>query len=214
MRKLIFVLVGVILAVLAINANLILNDTFKKQELQAEISTLRPWWVAEGVSAWKALPTMDEKLRQALVLAVDIPESYWGKTRCYYNYFDLNDDGAREVLAVLIGPYTSGSGGNMAVLLTEKGGAWHLQQLMTLIHTPVLVSKEKTNGYCDLYVIRAGGGTEVEPVRLSYTREEGYTKVSNAPAVALPQKLEGTLLMANDLAKDLINGEWVSLEKK
>ena len=214
MKKVFVILIAIGLALLGINYNLIVQDKVEKVEIKGELSTLRPWWVPEGVTGWKAVETMDEELRQAIVTAADIPEDYLPKTRCYFNYYDLNADGRREALAVLIGPYTSGSGGNMAVLLTEKEQGWQLQQLMTLIHTPVLVSKEKSNGYYDLYVIRAGGGTEVEPVRLSYTKEEGYTRVSNAPAVAMPQKMEGTLLMANDLAKDLINGEWVSLEKK
>ena len=214
MRKMIIILIGLVLAVLAINSNIIMHTSAEKAELKPEISTMRPWWVPEGVVGWKAVKSMDEDLRQAIVLAVDIPEEYWANTRCYFNYFDLNDDGRREVIAVLIGPYTSGSGGNMAVLLTEKQGSWQLQQLMTLIHAPVLVTKEKTNGYYNLQVLRAGGGTEVEPVQLTYGEDGFYTRVSNAPAVEIKKNMEGTLLLNNDISKDMIDGGWLSLEKK
>ncbi len=214
MWKKIIILIALILAVLAVNSNIMVRDNVKKIDFKAEISTMRPWWVPEGVVGWLAVKELDEDLRQAIVTAADIPQDYWAKTRCYYNYVDLNDDGRREALAVLIGPYTSGSGGNMAVLLTEQKEGWQLQQLMTLIHTPVLVGESKTNGYRDLYVVRAGGGTEVEVVQLSYGKDGSYTMVSKAPVVKLSQQMMGTLLMDNDLAKDVVKGEWISLERK
>ena len=214
MRKVFVIVIALALGLLAINSNILVQDNVKKVEIKAEPSTLRPWWVPEGVEGWLAVKEMDEDVRQALIMAADIPQDYWAKTRCYYNYVDLNDDGRREVLAVLIGPYTSGSGGNMAVLLTEKKQGWQLQQLMTLIHTPILVSEQKTRGYKDLFVVRAGGGTEVEAVQLTYGEDGNYTLVSQATAAKLPQRMAGVLLMDNDLAKDMITGEWVNLEKK
>ena len=214
MRKVVIILIGLALALLAINSNLILHDNVERVEIKAELSKLRPWWVPEGVVGWRAVATMDEELRQAIVLGADVPQAYWAKTRCYYNYFDFNEDGRREVLAVLVGPYTTGSGGSMAVLLTEQEDRWQLQQLMTLIHAPVWVRTSKTNGYYDLVVLRAGGGAEVAPVSLTYGKDGRYTSVSTAKAMEVPKQGEGTLLLANDLGKDMLEGGWLTLEKK
>lgn len=68
-------------------------------------------WLPAGVEQVMAETEANPELEQAIIDYYEIPEESWGTTKYYYNYVDLNGDGKEEILAVVMGPYTSGSGG-------------------------------------------------------------------------------------------------------
>lgn len=69
-------------------------------------------WLPSDVRQVMAETEPLPELAKAIVEEYEIPEEYWEQTKYYYNYVDLNDDGCDEIFAVVMGPYTSGSGGD------------------------------------------------------------------------------------------------------
>ncbi|WP_349945119.1 hypothetical protein ABFV83_15600 [Lacrimispora sp. BS-2] len=106
----------------------------------------------EGISGMKAESKPLKELRDLIIEDMEVPEEYYETTNYFYNYIDLNDDGKDEIFVMVTGPYTSGSGGSSALLLSENGGKLHVVQEFTLINEPIIVSDKLENGYHELIV--------------------------------------------------------------
>lgn len=163
-------------------------------------------WLPAGATQMQSEIEPNEALKKAVIDYYEIPEESWGDTRYYYNYVDLDGDGTQEIFAVIIGMYTSGSGGDSALWCQEKDGGMEIRQAFTLIRTPILVT-EKTK---DLILERGGGGAPAEIVEL--TCKDGiYDNVSDAKAIANTDGIKGTAILCNDLAADMESGKYLTL---
>lgn len=127
-------------------------------------------------------------------------------TRYYYNTVDLNGDGANEIIAVLVGTETSGTGGSTALILEQGEASWLVKQKLTLVNPPIIVSENKTNDYRDLIVYRSGGGADEAYVALTYEDGE-YVSVNDAKAVEDMSKISGISIINNDLSTDVAEGK-------
>lgn len=67
--------------------------------------------------------------------------------------YDLNDDGNKEILVGLIGPYFCGSGGCSPYLLDNQG---NVITHFSVSDYPIVIDNNKTNGWKDLF-IRSNG---------------------------------------------------------
>ncbi len=67
--------------------------------------------------------------------------------------YDLNEDGKKEIFVSHTGPYFCGSGGCTITLLSPDGNK--ITQF-TVSRTPVIVSRERSNGWNDLLLESAG----------------------------------------------------------
>lgn len=67
--------------------------------------------------------------------------------------YDLNDDGKKEVLVALTGPYFCGSGGCSPLILDDKG---KVITQFSVSEYPIVVNTVKTKGWKDLYIYSAG----------------------------------------------------------
>lgn len=152
-------------------------------------------------------------LAQAIIKQYEIPEEEWGNTRYYYNYVDLNGDGTDEIFAVVIGAYTSGTGGDSALWVIPTADM-AIQQAFTLVRTPIIVTAEATNGQefgaKGLVMERAGGGAKAEYVMLTCADGQ-YTTVNDAQPVEDYEALTGTAIICNDLAADWESGNYLTL---
>lgn len=74
-----------------------------------------------------------------------------------YIYFqeDLNDDKKDEILVFLWGDNYSGTGGGTLMIFNNK---YDLISRSTVVNLPIIISKNKTNGYKDIMVKVEGGG--------------------------------------------------------
>ena len=100
------------------------------------------------------------ELAQFLISYYQIPEEYRGETRYYYNYVDLNEDGQREIFAVVIGEYTEVPFGDPAVILTEEEGSFAVIEDFAGVRTPIRISEMTTNGWHDIMYQEYGGDKE------------------------------------------------------
>ena len=166
-------------------------------------------WLPEGTEQKLAQTEHLPELAAAIGEAYGIPEEEWGGTRYYYEYVDLNDDGTDEILAVAVGMYTSGSGGDSAVLIQPVTGM-NVKQQFTLVRTPILVSDQTTDGAHDLIFLRGGGGSEPALVRLTCT-DGVYSNPADAEVLENLDGITGHAILCNDLAADLDSGTALTL---
>lgn len=152
----------------------------------------------DQITGMKSETAVNAELRDLIIDYYEIPEEYYGETKYYYNYVDLDNDGTNEIFAVVMGSYTSGTGGSSALWLTENAGKWHIKQDFTLINPPVIISDTMTNGVHDLVVPYYGGGAEGNYAILKYKDGE-YTWVSDSETVKDIDNITGTAILANDI---------------
>ncbi len=93
---------------------------------------------------------------------------------------DLNDDGKKETLFSMINPDYCGSGGCTLFLLSDKG---EFRGKVTVMDFPVGISKNKTNGWKDLYV-KSGK----QQVVLQFGEGEYTTNASMAKKASLEER--------------------------
>jgi predicted small lipoprotein YifL len=142
-----------------------------------------------------------------------IPEADRAKTYYEYNKVDLNGDGKQEIFAVAIGDYTSGTGGDSALIAAVNAdGSLTLKQTFTLVREPVIVSDHKTNGWNDLIFLQYGGGAK-ETYRLVTADKNGkYPNVGDGKALAKLGDVSGTSIVYNDLGADQADGIALTLQ--
>lgn len=171
-------------------------------------------WLPQNVEQVMSETEPNELLKQAIIDYYKIPKEFWEQTKYYYNYVDLNGDGTEEIFAVVMGSYTSGSGGDSALWCCEYEGKMQIYQAFTLVKTPVIVTKEATNGQeygaKGLIMQRSGGGAEAEIIQLTCT-DGVYTNVADAPVINNLDEMEGTAIICNNLIKDMENGSFLTL---
>ena len=166
-------------------------------------------WIPEGSQLRLARTEHDPDLAALIAETYGIPEESWESTRYYYDYVDLNDDGVEEILAVVMGMYTSGSGGDSALIIHPAAGMTVSQQF-TLVRAPILISDQMTNGAHDLIFLRSGGGSEPAFVRLTGT-DGIYTNPADAEVLSSLDGITGTAILCNDIAADLNSGNALTL---
>ena len=168
-------------------------------------------WLPAGVEQQKAETEPNEELQQLIAEYYEIPDYELADSRYYYNYVDLDSDGENEIFAVVVGSYTSGSGGFSALWCAQQDGRLAVKQAFTLVNMPVIVVDNEEGGPKDLILERSGGGAETEYVRLTCT-DGVYTNVSDAETVSDLEDVQGVAVLCNDLAEDMQSGNYLTLE--
>lgn len=154
-----------------------------------------------------------ETIRRAVIRDMGIPEEALRSTKYSYNYME-EEDGKREALVLLRGPWTSGTGGStLAILAPDKKDRWRVVQTLTLIHSPVIVVKGENRKPSALLVRRYGGGSR--PAWALLTRENGrFEGVNEGKEIEDISQYRGTAFFANDFILDKMTGRYRTLEGK
>ncbi|SHK38088.1 S-layer homology domain-containing protein [Desulforamulus aeronauticus] len=145
----------------------------------------------------------NKELEKAIIKELGLSEEEAKQTRYYYNYVDLNDDKTPEVFVQLMGLFTSGTGGDTGLVFLQKNQGFELLQKFTLIRNPIIISNEKTKGWHDIIIKISGGGVTPHYVSLKFDGEK-YPNTSDGEELK-NEKIEGTGLISNDIAKDFEN---------
>lgn len=142
-----------------------------------------------------------------------IPEEYLADTKYYYNNIDLNGDGNDEIFAVAIGMYTSGTGGDSAIIVSQEKGKLEVIQTLSLVHEPIIISENMTNGYKDIIVPNYGGGADPEePYKVLQNTDGKYSDINDSAGIDDISNTSGTAIIANDIVKDIQESKVLSLE--
>ncbi len=81
------------------------------------------------------------ELEKAAAAYYGLSEEALAKTEIRYAWIDLNHDSNHEVIAVLSGPYTSGTGGSSLLIGQMENGQLRIWQALTLVRTPFVVEQ-------------------------------------------------------------------------
>lgn len=178
----------------------------------SEVVTPKTNTIADKLDGVYADQERNTALEKAIIDHFKIPREDVATTKYYYNYVDLDGDGKDEIITVVMGPYSSGSGGSTALFLTEtKSGKMQLDQELTLIQTPIIISDKITNGYKEIIVMNSGGGAE--PNYVSLTANNGkYTSVNDGTVIEGLEGISGTAIISNDISKDMDEGKALYLQ--
>src|ERR1019366_6602930 len=83
-----------------------------------------------------------------------------GATRYSSAFVDLKDDGTKEVIVYLSGRGWCGIGGCSMLILAPEGTSYRVVTKTTITRLPIRVLATKSNGWHDISVVVAGGGTQ------------------------------------------------------
>lgn len=117
-------------------------------------------------------------------------------TRVYLGFADLNADGKDEAIAYVSGPYWCGTGGCNAHILTPDGDSWKEVGNTTVSSLPIGVLDTTSNGWKDLAISFAGGGS---PAGIGQMQFDGSQYPRN-PTSAPETDTLGTVVIAEDAA--------------
>ena len=191
------------------NAETGLDKTDEQEKVEAQ----EPKKVSENITGVYAEPKPNAELEKTIINYLEIPKEYLAKTRYYYNYVDLNGDGKDEIFVVVMGPYTSGTGGSTALHIIQTGTeGMQVNQKFTLIQTPIIISDKVTKGCKEIVVMRSGGGAEANYVVL--TSSDGqYTTVNEGTVIKGLEGVSGTAIISNNIVKDMEEGKALYLQE-
>lgn len=169
----------------------------------------------EYSDAITTLPSETEKLpalEELIAKTWDIPEEDLGGTQYYYNYVDLNGDGVDEIFAVAVGMYTSGTGGDSALIAAQIDGKLELNQTLTLVWTPVIISDQVTNGCKEIIVPSFDSASGESHYQVLTCTDGVYTNVGDGTSVETLEGVAGTAIVYNDMTADMENSTGMTLE--
>lgn len=182
-------------------------------EIQRSDEILEPKKISENIVGIYAELERNAKLEKTIIEYLEIPKDYLAETKYYYNYVDLNGDGFDEIFTVVMGPYTSGTGGSTALhIIQTPTNEMHVKQKFTLIQTPIIISDKVTNGYKEIIVMRSGGGIESNYVVLTAS-DDNYTTVNDGTVIKGLEGVSGKAIICNDIVKDMEQGKAFYLQK-
>ena len=154
--------------------------------------------------------TLQMELENLLNSGVSYTAPTDGENRSSIQLVDLDSDGENEIFAVVVGSYTSGSGGSSALWCAEQDGELVVKQAFTLVNMPVIVVDNEDGGAKNLILERSGGGAEAETVLLTFDGKN-YCSVSDAEPIEDVSAIEGTAILCDDLAADMQSGDFMTL---
>lgn len=157
-----------------------------------------------GIAGIKSETEPNEDLKNLIKDYMEIPSDFLATTKYNYNHIDLDGDGNDEIFVVVSGPYTSGSGGSSALIVSEKAGKLHVAQDFTLVNTPVIISDKVVNGHKNIIVPYFGNDKSQYSV-LSYEDGE-YTNVPDGKIIDNLEGIKGIAILANDFLAEITNG--------
>ena len=188
------------------NTNVKDESSAKTDESKNNIILLENEKIASVLSEKERKPELEKALKEKY----DLDDKGAKETRYYYNCIDLNGDGVNEIFVEVVGPITSGTGGDSAVIYKDNNGTLEEISDFTLIRNPIIISDEKSNGWTDIIVEYSGGGAPKKYAILKYDGNE-YSKVNESETIDSIKDVSGVAIISNDMEKDMKASEGLYL---
>lgn len=188
------------------NTNVKDESSAKTDESKNNIILLENEKIASVLSEKERKPELEKALKEKY----DLDDKGSKETRYYYNCIDLNGDGVNEIFVEVVGPFTSGTGGDSAVIYKDNNGTLEEISDFTLIRNPIIISDEKSNGWNDIIVEYSGGGAPKKYAILKYDGNK-YSKVNESETIDSIKDVSGVAIISNDMEKDMKASEGLYL---
>ncbi|WP_206756096.1 hypothetical protein [Phormidium sp. FACHB-592] len=155
-----------------------------------------------GKIRFRNLTFKRSETRSLLSLAAAIRREFpTGKIRYLYNRIDLDGDGREEVVAYLTS--SCGTGGCSMLILRAMGNGYSLISRHTIVNNSVVVSTTKTNGWRDIVLYVAGGGTKPSYNILKFDGSAYPPNPSTAPELPSGTIVSGTAIVADKISPEV-----------
>lgn len=188
------------------NTNVKDESSAKTDESKNNIILLENEKIASVLSEKERKPELEKALKEKY----DLDDKGAKETRYYYNCIDLNGDGVNEIFVEVVGPFTSGTGGDSEVIYKDNNGTLEEISDFTLIRNPIIISDEKSNGWNDIIVEYSGGGAPKKYAILKYDGNK-YSKVNESETIDSIKDVSGVAIISNDMEKDMKASEGLYL---
>ncbi|TDX49161.1 hypothetical protein [Orenia marismortui] len=203
--KFIFLTILIISLIVYFNVNKIdkqNNDTLSSFEKSRFFSNFKKRDEIDfsDINYLSAETTKDEKLEEAFAKVYNLKKGR-DEIRYYYNRIDLNGDDKQEFFVLLVGRVVCGSGGCSALLFEDNNDEYNLISRFSLVNNPIIISKDKTNGWNDIIIPVAGGGIKNFFAQMKFNGKKYPLNPSIEPAIKVGAKIKGTAIVADDLLK-------------
>lgn len=142
----------------------------------------------------KSETKVDERLEELIRSSIDYREED-GEVRYFYNYVDLDGDGKDEVFVYLVGQSVAGSGGGTGLIIASNG---ELLQKISLVNTPVIISKAESMGLRNIIMPVYGGGADPFLAELKYRGKNYDSNPSMAEKLEV-KDLEADVIIVDDI---------------
>lgn len=152
-------------------------------------------WLPSSAPRLKGEKEDNEIIREGIISSLSIPKDQLASTSYFYNYVDLDGTGRKQVFALVVGPYTSGTGGHSAVWGTLINGKFCLKGDYTLFRGPILLVTEP-NGTKSIIFRRSGGGAKPSLLKLSLVNGE-YRVTEDDMSISKVKSLSGTVILSD-----------------
>jgi len=152
-------------------------------------------------------------LENEIIDELDFEQLDLSKTRYYYNYVDLDDDGIDEIIMQLNGEYTSTDDGDTVLIIEqtrkaneseEDDDGFEIVDKFTMFANPVIISDNTTKGWKDIIFMEPNGDNKTIYKKLVYDGSK-YTKIADAEVIENIDDINGVALLCNDIADDTEN---------
>lgn len=152
----------------------------------------------------------DDQLIKAIKTSLGLSDDALKETRYYYNNVDLNNDSNDETIVQLVGPYTSGTGGDTLLIFTKNNNNFTLLKQYVTIKNPIIISDKTNNGWKDIIVGISSSNNGEEFIVLKYNGTT-YSDTYDSEVIASLDTITGTAIISNDIAKDFKDGKGLYL---
>lgn len=142
----------------------------------------------------------NEALEKVIVDYLDYHQDQDGKLVYYYNNIDLNGDNIEELFVYLLGQSVTGSGGSTALIVDKESNK--VISDFSLVQNPIIISKEKTNGWNDIIMQVSGGGSKLSYVKMKFNGKEYPSNPSIEPLLEDKSVIEGIAIISNTISID------------
>ncbi len=123
--------------------------------------------------------------------------NYNGKLVYYYNNIDLNGDNKDEIFVYLLGQLVSGSGGTTSLII--EGENYEVISEFTLVQNPIIISKDKTNGWNDI-IMQVTDGAQSSYVKLEFDGVKYPSNPSIATELDEYEVIKGVAIISNPVS--------------
>lgn len=154
-----------------------------------------------GIKAIKSERKPNQELKQLIIDYYQVPKKYRDNTRYYYNYIDIDQDGKDDIFVLVVGPYTSGTGGSSALWVYENDMKLHVKQEFTLVNPPIIISNKITN-HCHELVIPYYGGSVMSSYSILQCKDDYYPRVSQGQIKDSLKGITGKAIICDNIALD------------
>ncbi len=152
-------------------------------------------------------------LENEIIDELDLENMDMTKTRYYYNFVDLDDDGVDEIIVQLNGEYNTTKDGDTLLIVKQTAtkdkddddDGFDVIAKYTAFANPVIVSDKKTNGHRDL-IFMDPKSNPTSYKKVTFGKKE-YGKMSSAETIKSIDDVTGVALLCNDISSDTENKE-------